>query len=206
MGDEMQLVQQAVRRSESIAAIADAMSKAQAQIEGAKKDKTNPHFKNDYADLASVWDACREALSANGVAVIQPPSAVGPKVTVTTMLIHKSGEWIEADLEMTAQQNTPQGIGSCITYARRYGLAAMVGVAPEDDDGNAASQGAKVTAKPVAAPPMGFAEWLTDIEAVAEQGTTALQAAWKASKAEYRDHIDPKAWMAIKAKAAKVAA
>ena len=197
----------AVRRSPSIAAIADAMSKAQAKIEGAKKDKTNPHFKNDYADLAAVWDACREALTANGVAVIQPPSASGPKVTVTTMLIHKSGEWIEADLEMTAQQNTPQGIGSCITYARRYGLAAMVGVAPEDDDGNAASQkSTTAVSKPVAAPPAGFAEWLTDIEAVADQGTTALQAAWKASKPEYRDHIDPKAWIAIKAKAAKVAA
>lgn len=200
-----QIIPGAVRRSESIAAIADAMSKAQAKIEGAKKDKTNPHYKNDYADLASVWDACREALSANGVAVIQPPSAVGPKVTVTTMLIHKSGEWIEADLEMTAQQNNPQGIGSCITYARRYGLAAMVGVAPADDDGNAASQPGPV-AKPVAAPPAGFSDWLADIETVAEQGTTALQAAWKASKPDYRDHIDPKAWAAIKAKAAKVAA
>ena len=82
----------------------------------------------------------------------------------------------------------------------------MVGVAPADDDANAASE--KPTSKPVAvkATPAGFADWLTDIEAVADQGTPALQAAWKASKADYREYIDPKAWDAIKAKAAKVAA
>lgn len=208
----VELVQGGVRRSPTIAALADAMSKAQAKIKGASKDKTNPHFKNDYADLASVWDACRQALTDNGIAVIQPPSAHGPKVTVTTMLVHKSGEWIEADLEMTAQQNTPQGIGSCITYARRYGLAAMVGVAPEDDDGNAASQGSN--AKPTAVKkakemPKGYQDWVTDLEAVAAEGTEALQKAWKASSAENRDFMTsetPQSWNAIKAKAAKVPA
>lgn len=206
----VQLVQGGVRRSATIAAIADAMAKAQAKIKGASKDKTNPHYKNDYADLASVWDACRAALSENGIAVLQPPTAIGPKVTVTTMLVHKSGEWIEADLEMTAQQNTPQGIGSCITYARRYGLAAMVGVAPEDDDGNAASQGS--AAKPTAvkpAIPAGFGDWLDDLIGVADEGTAALEAAWKKSKAEYRSYLtanDNAKWEAIKAKAAKAPA
>src|SRR5690606_11085019 len=84
---------------------------------------------------------CRAPLSKHGTAVLQPPCAQGPTVTVTTWLAHKSGEWIQSDLTMTAAQNTPQGIGSCITYARRYALQSMVGIAPEDDDGNAASHG-----------------------------------------------------------------
>lgn len=129
-----------VKRSSSIAALAAALAKAQGEIAGAVKDKTNPHFKSAYADLASVWDACRTPLSKNGLSVLQSTSADGPKVTVTTVLMHGSGEWMEGELTMTAQQNTPQGIGSCITYARRYALSAMVGVAPDDDDGNAASQ------------------------------------------------------------------
>jgi hypothetical protein len=100
----------------------------------------NPHFKNMYADLESVWDACRMPLSKHGLAVLQPVSAAGAKVTVTTVLAHKSGQWFASDLEMTSQQNTPQGIGSTITYGRRYGLSAMVGIAPEDDDGQQGSQ------------------------------------------------------------------
>src|SRR5688572_30216456 len=119
-GEQLPLiVMTSVRRSDSIAAIAAAMAKAQGEIAGASKDKTNPHFKSAYADLASVWDACRGPLSKNGLAVLQPASADGPRVTVTTLLTHSSGEWIEGDLSMTAAQNTPQGIGSCITYARR---------------------------------------------------------------------------------------
>ena len=128
-----------MRRSESIAKIAEALAKAQGAIKGASKDSRNPHFGNKYADLSSVWDACREALTANGIAVVQAPAAEGQKVTVTTLLSHVSGEWMESDLCVSAQQATAQGVGSAITYARRYALAAMAGVAPEDDDGEAAS-------------------------------------------------------------------
>ena len=135
MSDEIALG--ACGRSASIAALAGALAKAQAKIAGATKDSLNPHFKSKYADLASIWDACRGPLSANEIAVLQPVSAEGPMVSVTTLLAHSSGEWIAETLVLTAVQNTPQAVGSAITYGRRYGLASMVGVAPEDDDGEA---------------------------------------------------------------------
>lgn len=195
--------------SEQINEIAAALAKAQAQIKGAVKDAANPFFKSKYADLASVWDACRSALTAQGIAVVQSIGAVDNKVRVSTMLVHASGQWFADDLLMLPKEDTPQAVGSCATYGRRYALAAFAGVAPEDDDAEAA-QGrgtvAKATEKPVAAPPAGFTDWLTDMEAAADQGTDVLQAAWKASKAEYRNAIDPKVWTAIKAKAAQVAA
>jgi len=118
--------------------LAAALAKAQGQIEGAKKDSLNPHFKNKYADLASVWDACRAALSSNGLAVIQLPGSAGKDVMVTTLLLHSSGQFIRSRYVMPVSQPGPQGVGSAITYARRYSLAAMVGVAPEDDDATAA--------------------------------------------------------------------
>lgn len=122
-----------MKRSDSINEIAAAMAKAQTGIRNAAMDKTNPAFRSKYADLASVWAACRDALSANGLAIFQTPAADGPKVTVTTLLAHTSGQWVEGELVVTAEKATPQGIGSAITYARRYGLSALVGVAPGDD-------------------------------------------------------------------------
>jgi hypothetical protein len=127
------------RHSEQMDQVFAALAEAQKVMDGAKKDATNPHFRSKYADLESVMDACRVPLANNGLAVLQPTSANGAKVTVTTLIGHKSGQWIAADLEMTSAQNTPQGIGSTITYGRRYGLSSMVGIAPEDDDGTAGS-------------------------------------------------------------------
>lgn len=127
-----------IAHSDSIAALGDALAKAQAKIKGASKDATNPHYKQEYADLASCWDACRDALTENAIAVIQLPSADENRVTVTTFLVHKSGEYISGSLTMHAQDAKPQSIGSAITYGRRYGLCAAVGIAPKDDDGEAA--------------------------------------------------------------------
>lgn len=129
-----------MNQSENIGALAKALRQAQAQMGTAVKDSTNPHFKSKYADLASCLEACRKPLTDNGLSVIQPVSADGASVTVTTRLLHESGEFIEDGLTITAVQNTPQGIGSAITYGRRYGLCAMIGLAADDDDGNAASQ------------------------------------------------------------------
>lgn len=107
----------------------------------ALKDSTNPHFRSAYADLLSVWRAANPALVANDIAVSQlcEPSEDGAVVSVTTILMHKSGQWISGTVTMRPTKADPQGIGSAITYARRYALAAAVGVCPEDDDGNAAS-------------------------------------------------------------------
>lgn len=129
--------------SEQINEIAAALAKAQAKIQNAAKTAENPGFKrgnkaSTYADLASVWDACREHLTANGIAVLQGPETEGPVVTIETMLVHSSGQWFKDRLSATAAAAAPQQIGSGITYLRRYALAAMCGVAPADDDGEAA--------------------------------------------------------------------
>lgn len=127
--------------STEINELATALSKAQAAIKGAVEDANNPFFQSKYANLASVWEACRDQLTTNGIAVVQSPSADGNKVTVTTVLTHSSGQWMCGELTVQAAKSDPQGIGSAITYARRYSLAAMAGVAPasDDDDGNASS-------------------------------------------------------------------
>lgn len=122
--------------------LATAMAKAQSQIKTALKDSKNPHFKSSYADLTSVWDACREALTKNGFSVIQRTDFdAGGEVWLETMLLHASGEHIASRYPLRPAKQDPQGYGSAITYARRYCLAAIVGVvADEDDDDNAASQ------------------------------------------------------------------
>lgn len=138
--------------SESVKAVAAALSKAQAVMASAQKDKTNPAFRSKYADLASVWDACREALTKNGLSVVQMTRSTDrQEVVVVTRLMHDSGEWIEGELALPVTKNDAQGFGSAMTYARRYALAAAVGVAPEDDDGNAAAQ-ARPTTLPRAIP------------------------------------------------------
>ncbi len=127
--------------SEGVDKLFEALSAAQAAMTGATKGSVNPHYQSKYADLAAVWDACRKPLTENGLSVIQLPSADGPRVTVKTILAHKSGQWIESELTMTSVKADPQGVGSALTYARRYALSAMVGIAPDEDDGNAASGG-----------------------------------------------------------------
>jgi hypothetical protein len=130
-----------IEQSESIAALAAALSKTQAVVEGAVKGKVNPAFRSKYADLASVWDACREALTENGLSVIQSPGPVADgRMEMTTMLLHASGEWVRGSLTIPLGKVDAQAYGSATTYARRYALAAFVGVAPDDDDGNAATK------------------------------------------------------------------
>jgi len=127
--------------SEQINELAKALSVAQGQIKGALKDSNNPFFKSKYADLSSVWEACRVPLSNNGLSVIQTTcDAMNGGVSVVTTLAHQSGQWVRGSLTLEPKDKSPQGYGSAITYARRYALAAIVGVAPEDDDGNAASR------------------------------------------------------------------
>jgi hypothetical protein len=121
--------------------LATALALAQGSMQGAVKDRTNPAFKSSYADLASTWDACRVALSTNGLAVSQHPGRLEDgSVTVTTFLLHKSGQHMSSVCSALPRDASPASVGSVVTYLRRYGLAAAVGVSPEDDDGQAASQ------------------------------------------------------------------
>lgn len=130
-----------MNHSENLNELAAALAKAQGVMQGALKDSANPFFKSKYADLESVWSACRAALSENGLAVVQygMQSGTDPaKPILVTRLLHSSGQWLEGEFHIHAKDESPQAMGSAITYARRYGLAAMVGVYQTDDDAEAA--------------------------------------------------------------------
>lgn len=129
--------------SPTLGKLAAALAKAQGAMNNAEKTANNPGFNRKYATLAAVWDACREPLAANGLAVVQRVGGGDGRVILTTDLIHaESGEFmrsrwvVPADVE--ARRNAVQALGSATTYARRYALAALVGVAVEDDDGEGA--------------------------------------------------------------------
>lgn len=147
-----------------------ALAAAQMQMGKALKSAANPHFKSKYADLAEVMDACLPALNANGIAVMQPLREVDGKLCVVTVLAHASGETMECPVPLLVQKNDMQGLGSAITYGRRYGLMSMAGIAPEDDDGNAAA---------AAAPKQGQEAVAKAIEYLSEADSLeALQTRW----------------------------
>lgn len=116
-----------------------ALAEAQMEIGNAHKDKTNPHYKSSYADLASIRDATREPFAKNELCLTQLVCPMGGRSMLVTILGHSSGEWLRSYLPIEPTKRDPQGVGSAITYARRQSHAAIAGVAPDDDDGNAAS-------------------------------------------------------------------
>jgi len=228
-----------LRTSATIAQIGKALAAAQGEMGGALKDVMNPHFRHKYADLASVWDACRGPLSKHGLSVVQFPRTdfrgdpepyqwtakqsgetrygvrIVTVVSVRTRLVHASGEYLEDDVSTMLPTGDPQAVGSAITYLRRYALQSVVGVAPEDDDGEAAhGRGAPAGALPIQAPvpppkpappkPTGFDRWWDDLQAVADEGKDALEAAWNKSAKDLRKyltdhHLDE--WQRVRAKA-----
>lgn len=128
-----------MRSSETLGKISPALVKAINAIEGVKKGADNPFFKSKYANLESVIEAAHGALEANGLAVMQGPGPMdGNCITLTTRLIHESGEWVETDFSLPAGKMDPQAAGSAITYARRYSLMAMLNMPAVDDDGETA--------------------------------------------------------------------
>ncbi len=116
-----------------------ALAKAQAEVENASKSSENPHFKSRYADLAEVLNTVRPVFSANGLSVSQAPSFDGARASVTTLLAHSAGGFLTSTAACVPAKSDAQGIGAATTYLRRYALAAMCGVAQEDDDGNSAA-------------------------------------------------------------------
>lgn len=126
--------------SEAIDEIVSALCKAQAKIHGAVKGTKNTFFNSSYADLGALWDEAREPLTENGIAVIQSAEQFDAGIVVTTLLAHSSGQWIKSYTPpLMPKDRSPQAVGSCLTYGRRYGLAAAVSCPQVDDDGNAAS-------------------------------------------------------------------
>ena len=124
--------------------VAAALVKAQKAFGPALKTNTNPHFKSKYADLSACVEAVIDALNDNGIALIQRNVETESGVCVETVFVHESGEMLSSGpLHVPAAKQDPQGYGSALTYARRYSLMAACGIAPEDDDGNAASKSAQ---------------------------------------------------------------
>lgn len=181
-----------MNRSESIADLAGALAKAQAKIEGAVKGNTNPAFRSRYADLGAVWDAIREPLTSAGIAVLQQLSTADNRVCCTTILTHASGQWIEFEpFAVPTTKQDAQGFGSAATYARRYSLMAAVGIAPIDDDGEAAvgrsggSQGHSSAPAP-AAVPTGLLE---AARTSAMEGVESFRAYWSQLSPKYREAL-----------------
>ena len=132
-------------QSRTVGKIAAALAKAQSEIMGAKKGSVNPFFKSGYADLFAVIESCREILAKNEIAFVQGNRFKDGVFLVVTKLIHSSGEWLSSEMALPLPKGAnSQAIGSLNTYGRRYGLAAMAGVAQKDDDGNEVSKPQKV--------------------------------------------------------------
>jgi hypothetical protein len=173
-----------------------ALAAAQAEMGPALKDSTNPAFKSKYADLASVMAACMPALSKHGIAVLQPAFDDETGRYVKTIFVHgESGESVECRVPLIVAKNDMQGYGSAATYARRYGLMGMAGIAPDDDDGNAAAKSPpKEEPKPrnLASEALRDA-WRDGVEDSLPEGATPRQKAEAYAAAIIADFVSVKA-------------
>lgn len=193
-----------MKMSETIAELATALSKAQGQIEDATKDGLNPAFRSKYADLAAVRAVIREPLAVNDLAIMQFPRTRQGFVEVETMLIHKTGEFVSETLELPVSKFDAHGIGSGITYGRRYGLMSVLCLAAVDDDGNAATE--KAPAAPTKKAEPDARELAVLSKAMVEAsalGVEALTAKWRTLTTDQRTSIDPKSIKEWKEAAAK---
>ena len=157
-------------------AIASALVKAQKEFGPALKTSTNPHFRSKYADLSACVEAAIDALNKNGIGLMQKTYECKDGVMVETVFIHESGEMLNCGkLFVPATKQDAQGFGSALTYARRYSLMAACGIAPEDDDGNAASRKPTVDSS-------AMADHITAIQDATDEESLkkAYQAAYKA--------------------------
>jgi len=162
-----------MNQSENINELATALAKAQSEIRNAEEDKSNPHFKSQYATLASIWQACREPLSKNGLSIVQKSDMEDGKPVFVTLLLHSSGQWIRSSFPISPSLKI-QETGSQITYLRRYFLSSMTGVAPgevldDDDDGERAMSRNKVTAPKLPETPASSAPMISKDEIVVLQ-------------------------------------
>lgn len=148
-------------KSEKIENLAKALVEVQKTELFALTDKENPFFKSKYADLSSVWIAARKPLTDNGLSVVQTMDISDNGVIIETTLLHMSGEYISGRLLIAPDKQTPQGVGSAITYGRRYALAAIIGISPEDDDAEKAMDRKK---KPPKQPKKKSSEEITEAQ------------------------------------------
>jgi hypothetical protein len=172
--------------SDDIAELATALAKAQGEIQDATKGAENPYFKSKYADLSAVRSVIREPLARNGLSVVQLPSTVDGGAIVQTILMHQSGQYISNELFMPAGKTDPHGLGSAITYARRYSIMSILCLAAEDDDGNAAVNSVK---RQPAKQTVDVTMYVQEGNDVALSGTAELTNWWKTLPADVRNAI-----------------
>lgn len=135
-----------MNQSEDIKELVAALSKAQGVMKPAVFNKTNPHFKNRYADFTAIMDACRQPLAENGLSIMQYCQTKEEKLYLVTMLAHVSGQWIKSDFPLNPKNMDSQSIGSSMTYGKRYSLSGMLGIVSDDeDDDGEASHGRQAT-------------------------------------------------------------
>lgn len=196
-----------MKMSDTIAELATALSKAQGMIDDATKTGLNPMFKSRYADLAAVRSVIREPLAVNDLVVMQFPRTSDNHVEVETMILHKTGEFMSETLRLPVNKWDAQGIGSAITYGRRYGLMSMLSIASEDDDGNAAVQRPVVNeaaqARQSEAQNRLRERILDDLHAAAKDGSEALRAKWASLAPEHRSWMGGDVLKELKAEGAK---
>jgi len=124
-----------MNQSEEINELATALSKFQGEMTAVKKDATNPFFKSKYATLDTIWEAIRKPLASNGLSIVQTMGTDGDSNSLITTLLHGlTGQYISGEMTLNPEKNTPQGLGSAITYARRYSLSAILGIVADEDD------------------------------------------------------------------------
>jgi hypothetical protein len=191
-----------VRTSEQTTEIAPALVKAQAAMKNATLNKVNPHFKSKFADLAEVRNTVTPTLAANDIAVVQALDVVDGQHVVLTRLLHKSGQWVESLCPIPAVPADMQKMGSAITYARRYSLSAICGIAAdEDDDANAAVEPSAKAA------PKDYAAWVKTLDTYAATHTDAelITEIAESGSEEQKAYLrgDAKTLTALRTKAAK---
>lgn len=141
-----------MHRSDSITALATALAKAQAEIKSIAKDRTNPHYKNRYATLDAILDGVRPVLAKHGLSIVQGASDAADGFAVETYLLHASGEWVSTVLTMPVAKQDAQGVGSALTYGRRYGVSALLALSTDDDDDGEQAAANKPASKPATKP------------------------------------------------------
>lgn len=181
--------------SESITNIAAALVQLQSELEGVTKNASNSHFKSKYADLAAVMAVLREPLAKNNLCIIQGPHKVEGGVEVETLVLHKSGEWLSDSCYIPINKWDAHGMGSAITYGRRYGLMSVFCIPTEDDDGNAAVEKGPIR-------PVTEAVYKDGLKA-ADVSSKALTAWWSALSEDEREQVNAAQRKDLKARAAK---
>ena len=192
-----------MNKSESIKELAIALNSFQGKLKAVKKDATNPFFKSHYATLDAIWETIREPLATAGLAVTQTLSQANDgKTLLDTSLLHTSGEWISGSMLINPVKDDPQGLGSAISYARRYSLCAMLGVvADEDDDANVATKPKpKVVTKPPITQPSS--KTIKSAEATTTLTTEELYK-WIAKNMKWKTPTAARTWIINKCKIAE---